>query len=207
MECCLCHAPEGQRERPTPSRGAKDEEIGRGRVGEQYLVGGALGDDTTHRHVGMLAFCIAQSAVERGRSLILVFMRGAPDEERMCLGPVHGAAPGAYGFQRRASRLGLVEGEADRSSAACGVVHADHDGAVGCLPVLLAAAYDDNRAGSVRRQGTADRAQQCTRDRSSSPATCYDGGGASGLPQQGCFGVLGRGCRAAGARARLRRSP
>lgn len=44
------------------------------------MVGGALGDDTAHRHVGMLAFRIAQSAVEQGPCLILVFVRGVPDE-------------------------------------------------------------------------------------------------------------------------------
>jgi hypothetical protein len=46
-------------------------------------------------------------------------------------------------------------------------------------------------SGSARRQGTADRAQQRTRDRSSSPAAGYDGGGAPGLPQQGGFGIVG----------------
>ncbi|KOX01402.1 hypothetical protein ADL02_03060 [Streptomyces sp. NRRL WC-3723] len=186
----MCQALEGQPERPAPSRGTQDKKARRSGVGEQYAQGGALGDDTMHGYAGIRAFRLVQCILEQGCCLLLLFMRRAPDEQWMCLGPVRGTVPGAYDVQRAAPGLGLSEGEMDRRDAARGAAHAHHDRAI-TRQVPQGVAYDDHWAGGAHHQGTADRARQRTGDRSSAPAACHHGGGASGLPQKGSLGVLG----------------
>ncbi len=156
----------------------------------EHMVGGTFDRPPVHVGPGMLADRLGERVGEQREGVFLAYACGVVDDQRVVDVLVGRAAPGPYGVQVAAARLGLAEGEPYGGRALCGVGDAHHDTAVPALAVPFLAAHHDHRADGTGGHREAHRAEQHPRDAAASAGARDQGGGLAGRVQERRHRVL-----------------